>query len=263
MVGLHFPPPALFDAAREFGDRESGQWCSQLKTSGTGSNCEWGFRIYRTIYTPESDTGRPNHIRLRLRCTNYELTCMQDFETGLEILIRHMHRIIFYDAQGDSEKPLDNFPNMQIWQRFRPEIISDRTTFDRAPPATIQQHFQAWIEEQGYHLPNDPSPDPSLRRASSASHRFCIIIDAEALQKLLRLPIRPVENWDPCDRIIVKVLDVECNAISEEYPHPFDEGWLWAAPRDLPAIWFDCPTLAADEMRDTDSLGRPVVTYEC
>jgi hypothetical protein len=44
-----------------------------------------------------------------------------------------------------------------------------------------------------------------------------------------------------------------------EYPLPSDEGWLWAAARDLLNAWFDCPLLAADESRDDDSLGRPVI----
>ena len=44
-----------------------------------------------------------------------------------------------------------------------------------------------------------------------------------------------------------------------EYEPPFEEGWLWAAPKDLVSIWFDYPTSAPQEMRDTDSLGRPVI----
>lgn len=33
------------------------RWSSQLRCYGTGEDDNWGFRIYRTIYTPESDRG--------------------------------------------------------------------------------------------------------------------------------------------------------------------------------------------------------------
>jgi hypothetical protein len=138
------------------------------------------------------------------------------------------------------------------------EIIDDRATFEGAQPSVIQQHFQAWIEQQGYYLPNFnvDSRDPSLKMAGSPSHRFCIIIDADALTNVLRFA--PSRVPEANDDIGVKVLDVECHAQSEEYEPPFDEGWLWAAPYDLASIWFECAELAADEMRTTDGLGRPV-----
>jgi hypothetical protein len=139
------------------------------------------------------------------------------------------------------------------------EVIDDRATFEGATPTVIQQHFQVWIAQQGYHLPNIDNPDPALEMASSASHRFCIIIDADALTNLLRFAPSAVPEVRPDDCIGLKVLDVECHGDSEEYEPPFDEGWLWAAPSQLARIWFECPELAPDEMRDTDSVGRPVV----
>lgn len=173
-----------------------------------------------------------------------------------------MREECFYDAMGHTEEPLDDFPNRELWSRMKLDIIDDPTTFNRASPTVIQQHFQSWIESQGFHLPNAKTPNPRLKMAGSASHRFCIIIDAEALQNLLRFPLQPPPLFDLDDHIGVKVLDVECNADSTEYPAPFDAGWLWAAPRDLTLIWFDCPTLAPDVMRDIDIAGRPVIDIE-
>lgn len=156
---------------------------------------------------------------------------------------------------------MDTVPNEQVWQRLRFEAIEDRIAFDSTLPAAIQQHFQAWIEADGFHLPNDKHPDPSLLMAGSSTHRFCIVMDQEALKKILRFPARPnANNRDRFDRIGVKVLDVECNADSEEYPPPFDEGWFWASPGKLPDIWFDCHILRADEFREEDELGRPCVS---
>lgn len=38
--------------------KTSQHWCSELRTSGEGEQYTWGFRIYRTVYTPGSDDGK-------------------------------------------------------------------------------------------------------------------------------------------------------------------------------------------------------------
>jgi hypothetical protein len=63
---MHNPrpcPPELKQATTlEFADRTSSEWCDELTSNGQGDDYNWGFRIYRTIYTPESDEGRfKNH----------------------------------------------------------------------------------------------------------------------------------------------------------------------------------------------------------
>ena len=138
-------------------------------------------------------------------------------------------------------------------------VIEDRAQFDGVPPTVIQRHFQTWIEEQGYHLANLEPTDSSQEMAGSSSHRFCIIIDAEALRNLLRFSRSALPQVNYRDRIGVKVLDVECHADSDDYEPPFDDGWLWAAPRDLAEIWFEYQELSPEEFRGTDGLGRPIV----
>lgn len=139
-------------------------------------------------------------------------------------------------------------------------VIEDRAQFDSVPPSVVQRHFQAWIEGQGYHLPNLEPTCHSQQMAASSSHRFCIIIDAEVLRNLLRFSRSAVPQVDYEDRIGVKLLDVECHADSIDYEPPFDEGWLWTAPRELPEIWFEYQELSTQEFRDIDGRGRPVVT---
>lgn len=138
-------------------------------------------------------------------------------------------------------------------------VIEDRAQFDGVHPTVIQRHFQTWIEEQGYHLPNLEPTESTPEMAGSSSHRFCIIIDAEALRNLLRFSPSAVSEVLHYDCIGVKVLDVECHAESIDYEPPFDEGWLWAAPRDLPEIWFEYQELSTQEFRDTDRFGRPTI----
>jgi hypothetical protein len=185
--------------------------------------------------------------------TESRLTTPQDFITGLRIISRHLRESCFaYPGNDDT-------PNKQVWARMKNTIIEDRAQFDCVPPTVIQRHFQTWIEEQGCHLLNDPSPDPSLKGSSSASYRFCIIIDAEALRNLLRFSPSADPQPSHRDRIGVKVLDVECHEDAEDYEPPFDQGWMWAGPNNLAEIWFDIIDYGIEEIYDTDELGRPVI----
>ncbi|GAB7323973.1 hypothetical protein MBLNU13_g07382t2 [Cladosporium sp. NU13] len=226
------PVEAALDQASKAEDagENARQWCGELSLYGQGEDRNWGFHIYRTVYTHGSD---------------------EDFATGMKILYARLREACFSDAEGDDT------PNKMIWEKMKNKVIEDRAHFDGVPPAVIQKHFQRWIESEGYHLPNAKSPDPALEMAYSSAHRFCIIIDSEALQNLLRFaPSRtPQVSYD--DRICVKLLDVECHEDSLEYEPPFEEGWLWAAPWNLVTVWFDYPTYATQEMRQTDGLGRP------
>jgi hypothetical protein len=43
--------------------KTSQRWCSELFTHGQGEQCTWGFRIYRTVYTPGSDDGKKQELR--------------------------------------------------------------------------------------------------------------------------------------------------------------------------------------------------------
>jgi hypothetical protein len=49
---------ALRESCRgELVDSEVRRRCSQLRCYGQGEEYNWGFRIYRTTYTPGSDKG--------------------------------------------------------------------------------------------------------------------------------------------------------------------------------------------------------------
>jgi hypothetical protein len=38
--------------------KTSQRWCEELCTNGQGEQCTWGFHVYRTVYTPESNDGK-------------------------------------------------------------------------------------------------------------------------------------------------------------------------------------------------------------
>nr|OQO28196.1 hypothetical protein B0A51_03984 [Rachicladosporium sp. CCFEE 5018] len=177
---------SILRAVDSYGDRQAGRWCRELTTHGLGDELHWGFQIYRTVYSPGSD---------------------EQFATAVEVLQAYLRDdcIGEYGLHG----PLPDGPaNNELLQRLKLDIVEDRELEDAAAPI-IQQRFQAWVESHGLFIATSQAPDLSLEQASSSSHRFCIIIDAEAVQNELRFPVpvpRRSSDWD--DHLGVKVLDV-------------------------------------------------------
>ncbi|OQO11491.1 hypothetical protein B0A48_03218 [Cryoendolithus antarcticus] len=227
----------LRQAISDYGDTDAGKWCDEVLLYGTGEQLNWGFRVYRTVYTPDFD---------------------DEFPSGLRVLEAYL-RDACVDECGRHGPLPDGPANEQLLKRLKLDVIEARE-LDNASPAVVQQHFQAYVESQGLHLATATSPDPSHKMAGSSSHRFCIIIDFEALSNLLRFPVPvPRLSVDRDDHIGVKVLDVECNEDSVEYEPPYDEGWLWTAPWELAEVWFDCRYRAPSQMRKTNGAGRLVM----
>nr|OQO28197.1 hypothetical protein B0A51_03985 [Rachicladosporium sp. CCFEE 5018] len=214
----------------------SCHWCNELSCYGTGEDHNWGFHIYRTTFVPGSD---------------------ERFATALAILDANLRVACFREQGPNGDRREKSGPSERLWQRLKSEVIEDRA-LDGAPPAAVKEHFRAWIKEQGYHLPDAISPDPSLEMASSSTHRFCLLIDEEPLDNLLRFPLpTPFYATNREDHIGVKVLDVEIDA--EDYDPPYAEGWLWAAPWELVNVWFHCRELSFEEFSVEDDRGRPVM----
>jgi hypothetical protein len=54
------PVDLALDKASMVEDAEENarQWCGELSLLGQGEDRNWGFHIYRTVYTPGSDEGK-------------------------------------------------------------------------------------------------------------------------------------------------------------------------------------------------------------
>lgn len=129
---------------------------------------DWGYVIYRTTYTAESDTTFPHAVR-------YIEACIKSS--------------FFRDVKP---RPSHDDP-IQVWAKYRSTIIEDPAKFDGASIETIRAHFEAWIDAQG-------------KRDSFNKFRMCIIIDEESLQTLKDGLVEDVEN-DERELRCVKVLE--------------------------------------------------------
>lgn len=78
---------------------------------------DWGYVIYRAIYTAKSDTTFPHAIRYIEACIKSEF---------------------FREAKP---RPIDDDPR-EVWAKYRSTIIEDPAQFDGASLETIRAHFE-------------------------------------------------------------------------------------------------------------------------
>lgn len=107
----------------------------------------WGYVIYRTTY--ESDADWAEFMR-RLR---WWTTDAMDFFNGQDVLDR------------------------MTWT-----VFDDRERFDGADTAVIRRHFRAWTETAVQsEQQSDTADAPPVSEGRSSRYRYCIQVDAEAL----------------------------------------------------------------------------------
>ena len=108
----------------------------------------WGYAIYRTVYTPESDILFPR---------------------VLEKLGAFIKREIESDLQDD---PLfDPAPNHEVWSRYKSTIIDSRDELNGISLDDVRLQFRQMVEEQGRFV-EEPE----------TSNKICLVIDDEVLQ---------------------------------------------------------------------------------
>ncbi|KAJ5143147.1 uncharacterized protein N7515_001934 [Penicillium bovifimosum] len=120
----------------------------------------WGYVIYRTTYSAESDTLFPDAIR-------YIEACIK--------------RDFFSENEND---PTDEAN--EIWAKHRSTIMQDPEQFNGTSLEAIRAHFEAWVNAQG-------------RRDNWTKFRMCMIIDDESLQTLKGTSVETLENERPED----------------------------------------------------------------
>ncbi|CAG8921027.1 unnamed protein product [Penicillium salamii] len=159
---------------------------------------DWGFVIYRTTYSVESDILFPDAIRFIEGCIKREF---------------------FAETKG---YPANQ--DIEVWAKHRSTIVQDPAQFDGASLETIRAHFEAWVEAEGM-------------RDDWTKWRMCMIIDEESLQTLKGAPVEAVEDGTldcPDDEVrYVKVL--EAFPIVDRYDT--FPGWMKCWPFVLFDLW--------------------------
>ncbi|CAI7662919.1 unnamed protein product [Penicillium discolor] len=171
---------------------------------------DWGYVIYRTTFSVESNTLFPGAIK-----------CIEAY----------IKQAFF---QENKEYPI-NEPN-GIWAKHRSTIVQDPAQFNGVSLEAIRAHFEAWVNAQGM-------------RDEWTKWRMCMIIDEESLQTLKGTKGTSVEALEN-ERPENSDNELRCVKVLEPFPYmdQYDKfpGWMkcWNALWDLWAMMGD-----GDEMR--------------
>ncbi|KFY99471.1 hypothetical protein V500_01366 [Pseudogymnoascus sp. VKM F-4518 (FW-2643)] len=182
----------------------------------------WGFAIYRTVYTPESDLL---------------------WEGAIEKLDGYVHNSIWRYMWiknievGEGEDQLDPEPTREVCARYRNIIMSDREKYDGASIDEVADHFTDWA--------NDPNNDQS----GNVNMNVCLLIDEEVLYWLRDAPLATTEvrTTEIADQnVCIKVIDTLFDPDDMSECDPRYRGWVLARLTTLWQLYFlvctgDCP----------------------
>lgn len=120
----------------------------------------WGFSIYRCTYESDADWAEFLH--------RYQW---------------HVNHLLGY------------YNGLDMLESYQVTVFEDKSLFEGATTATIRDHFQKWavntLQESG--------GSPTMIRAFNvrvARYRFCLFVNEESLQSVLRAPIDDCTNKD-------------------------------------------------------------------
>lgn len=119
----------------------------------------WGVTIFRTIYTPESDTIFPIIVER-----------INGFMTG------------YFPSAG--QKPIE--ADREIISRHINTVIEGRATLDNASIEQVHAAFEKWVEPEG------------LSNSNNTRYRIALMIDQAALDGIMKLPL-PGDHMAPID----------------------------------------------------------------
>jgi hypothetical protein len=144
----------------------------------------WGWVVYRTVYTPESDTQWPIVIQ-KIR----------------EHVVKDIMDELFY------EEVTDNTPNLKVIQQFRLIPVSDATAFNSATHDTIKTRFMEDFYLSNAHL--DPLIASTVGEPLPALTPSILVVDAECLASIMTAPSPPDPTKDVHNaaKHYIKVLD--------------------------------------------------------
>lgn len=168
----------------------------------------WGFAIYRTVYTPESNALWP---------------------LVLAKLEAYIHTSIWADVDSDKpdaqagENPLDPEPNRQVSLRLKCVMISDPNKFDGASISDIGQHFVNTFRN------TNSAETPSVSRS------VCLVIDRDVFCWLRDAPIPQSQTDDP--DLWIKVVDGDYDLNRLDAYDPRYQGWALTNARLLWSLY--------------------------
>jgi hypothetical protein len=191
---------------------------TQIRTSN------WGFVLYRTVYTPESDILWPDITKK---------------------LDAYMHKSIWECNPNVDAYELDPEPNRQACALLKNEIMDDKAKFDGATIKEIMNHY---VDLMGYRdwneLPDPMAPkiSPFCRAHPHINRHMCLLIDQEGLEAVRDAPTPLPKTDEPV--LYIKAVDSHFGPQWDEYP-PEYTGWAFVNARSL---WYLHQDLGGDSL---------------
>jgi hypothetical protein len=167
----------------------------------------WGFTIFRTVYTPQSD------VQFPLFLAKLDVYVKNSIDDG--IMPPLFSNLI-------TEPPFDSGPNEEMKRRYANDVIED-PILDGASVDDVRDAFTKWLKDNGVDLE---------MHHLYARHRVCIMVDEAVLDSVAAGPEDPNQSHELED-VWVKVV---------EYLAPGEQewqGWLKVGLNALNYFWFN------------------------
>jgi len=172
---------------------------------------QWGYIIYRTVYTSESNELFPLVVQ---RLEAYMMEGLRSTYTPSSL--------------RDEEATLA----LQVRQQCQNIVIEDREQFDNVTFAQLRAHFQSYIED-----------DETGRWESGGGSKMFVVVDAEVMQSILSAPAIPQLPSEAQriqrNRYYIKIVDPEFERNAEVWFREGEwDGSMKASIFDLWYLWF-------------------------
>ncbi|KAJ5124769.1 uncharacterized protein N7515_008594 [Penicillium bovifimosum] len=177
----------------------------------------WGYTIYRTTYTPQSNAAFPRMVDLTTKYMKNEF--YNSYRNSLGEYFRANEFIIT--------------PWNEIWPNYQPRVIEDASRFDGASIDQLREHFRADAIERDV---LDCFP----------GYRMFIVIDEESFQTLQNAPFPENSRYEERRHHYVKLVEAEVD------PSDWFQGWMKCSLPSLWEVWSDM--LDGAYMRRTASM---------
>ena len=127
----------------------------------------WGFTIFRTIYTLDSD---------------------ETVATAVDRLSRYAKHFTDNESMPPRiDDPYDPLPNQDLWSRYYNEVIENKEILSNASVEEVGHIFDEWIRA------NRTPVDYGNQRFSwlNGRFRFCLMLDQESIDNIPAMPDDP------------------------------------------------------------------------
>lgn len=109
---------------------------------------------------------------------------------------------------------LEYYDGLDMLDSFMPTVMDNKTRFDGVTPSIVRDYFNQWARtacetEQGV-------PFDRAQWANTARYKFCIMVDEEALQSVLDIPLEDVDDYNDTGFVILVNGRWEPELLSEE-----------------------------------------------